>query len=53
MVYDPTSLYPMGYDAHSMHSGAYADPTNMYLPQAPSSMNPNPSEVKFDRILKN
>jgi hypothetical protein len=33
MVYDPTSLYPMGYDSHSMHSGVYVDPTNMYLSQ--------------------
>jgi len=33
MVYDPTSLYPMGYDPHNMHSGGYGDPTNMYLSQ--------------------
>jgi hypothetical protein len=33
MVYDPTGLYPMGYDPHSMHTGAYGDPTNMYLSQ--------------------
>jgi len=33
MPYDPTGLYPMGYDPHSMHSAAYVDPTNMYLPQ--------------------
>jgi hypothetical protein len=33
MVYDPIGLYPMGYDSHSMHSGVYGDPTNMYLSQ--------------------
>jgi hypothetical protein len=41
MPYDPTGLYPMGYDPHSMHSAAYVDPTNMYLPQPI----PNATEV--------
>lgn len=35
MVYDPSGLYPMGYDPHSAHGGAYPDPmNNMYFPQA-------------------
>lgn len=43
MMYDSTTMYPMGYDPHTIHPGTYvADPTNMYLPQ-PSQ---NPSEVK-------
>lgn len=51
MVYDPTSFYPMGYDSHSMHTGGYTDPTNMYLPQASSSITPNASEVEFNIII--
>jgi hypothetical protein len=47
MVYDPTSLYPMGYDPHSMHSGPYVDPTNMYLPQPSLSISQNAAEVNF------
>ena len=34
MAYDPTGMYSMGYDPHSMHGSAYPDPTNMYFPQA-------------------
>jgi len=47
MVYDSTSLYPMGYDPHSMHSGPYVDPTNMYLQQPSLSMPQNAAEVNF------
>lgn len=47
MIYDPTSLYPMGYDPHSMHSNAYVDPTNMYLPQPFQ----NPTEVSEKKFI--
>lgn len=37
MVYDPTSLYTMGYDSHGIHNSGYVEPMNMYLPPPPSS----------------
>jgi hypothetical protein len=48
MAYDPTGLYPMGFDPHSMHSsGTYMDPTNMYVPQ------PIPSATEVRKFLFN
>ncbi|CAF1355043.1 unnamed protein product [Rotaria magnacalcarata] len=47
MVYDPTGLYTMGYDSHSMHSAAtYTEPMNVYLPQPSSSISHNTTEYE-------
>jgi hypothetical protein len=51
MAYDPTGLYPMSYDPHSMptamHSGTYGDPMNMYIPQPSSSISQNTTDVNL------